>query len=75
MGQCERSSGVHREGDWLLSDKARDMPVAITRVTVVLNHGPDSECNPQIVEATEYRELPPSPELAEGTPDIEENTP
>ena len=54
----------------LLSDKARDMPVTITRVTVVLNHGPDSEGNPQIVEATEYRELPPSPELAEGPPDV-----
>ena len=32
--------------------------VTITRVTVVLDRGPDAEGNPQIVEATEYRELP-----------------
>lgn len=59
----------------LLSDKPRDPQVAITRVTVVLNHGPDSEGNPQIVEATEYRELPPRPELGEGAPDLDEATP
>ena len=59
----------------LLSDKQRDSSVPITRVTAVLNHGPDAEGNPQIVEAREYRELPRSrPPLAEGTPNVKRTT-
>lgn len=43
-----------------LLDQARNQgqaPVVITRITVVLDHGPDAAGNPQVVEATEYREL------------------
>lgn len=38
--------------------KQGQAPVVITRITVVLDHGPDGAGNPQVVEATEYRDIP-----------------
>ena len=66
MGSANGALDFIGRATGLLSDKPRDMPVRITRVTVVLDLGADAEGQPQIVEATEYREIPPSPELAEG---------
>ena len=66
MGSANGALDFIERATGLLNDKHQGQPVRITQMTVVLDHGPDAEGQPQIVEATEYREIPPSPELAEG---------
>lgn len=49
----------------LLNNKQQPNSVAVTKIVMIL--APGVEPPPELVEATEYRELPrPSPELAEG---------
>ena len=48
----------------LLNDKQQPGAVAVTKITI--NLAPGVELPPEVVEATEYREIPLSPDLAEG---------
>jgi len=49
----------------LLNEKQQPGAVAVTKI--IINLAPGVEPPPEVVEATEYRELPrPRPELAEG---------
>jgi len=49
----------------LLNDKQQPGSVAVTKI--IINLTPGVKPPPEVVEATEYRELPrPSPELADG---------
>ncbi len=48
----------------LLNEKQQPGSVAVTKITI--NLAPGVEPPTEVVEATEYREIPLSPELAEG---------
>ena len=63
MGSANGALELIGKATGLLSDKPRDPQVQITRVTVVLDRGPDAEGESRLVEETTYRELPP---VAEG---------
>ena len=48
----------------LLNEKQQTGSVAVTKI--IINLAPGVEPPPEVVDATEYREIPLSPELAEG---------
>jgi len=58
FGSANRTLELIGRVTGLVGSKHQEPQVPISRVTIVLNHGADHGRNPEIVEATEYRELP-----------------